>query len=234
MAFDPVERTRAFLKTITPTSRVALLHDDDPDGVCSGVLATKLLKRAAGMDFHHRQIAPHEPFTTGITISDALAYDTTFDERVFQTVLRAQKPEDVIQSPLKQYHDAIQNEINKWIIRFKEEADYLPEARLKILELHPPYHIRSTLNTILSFTHDTLNTILLYQQRDNVINFSTRNQTGLVPLNDVLREAIAGLSDSEGGGHPKAAGGHCDAKDWPIVKQRITDQLRAYAKKNAQ
>ncbi len=368
MPFDPVQRTRDFLETITPSSKIALLHDDDPDGTCSGVLATRLLKRSTGKELSHRQVAPHEPFLMGITptlaargithviicdlsidrnpdkikeaekhfhilsfdhhkllndvnsgrtflikphlfwngkdpskyctsklaydvgnhitdlsdgdwlaltgsicdiatepwkdwmqsvfskyhellptdlftslfgkvgltISDALAYETTFDERVFQTVLAAHTPADVIQSPLKQYHDAIQNEINKWIALFKEKADHFPQAHLKSLELNTPYHIRSTLNTILSFTHDKLNTILLYQRRDNVVNFSTRNQSGTVPLNDVLREAIADLPDSEGGGHPKAAGGHCNAKDWPIVKQRITDQLRAYAKKNAQ
>jgi len=361
MPFDPVEKTRAFLATITLNSRVALLHDDDPDGVCSGVLVTRLLQRAKHLDLTHRQTAPHDPFSSrlvnglitrgithvivcdlsidksptvvkqaehhfhilsldhhqllhdvnserttlikphlfwngkdpakyctsklaydignaivdlsdsewlamtgsisdiatepwtdwmrtvftkyhaemkvdlfqtlfgkvAITINDTIAYDEKLVGDAFDTVFKAKTPQDVLNSPLKTYHDAIQAEMDKWINEFNKHAEQLPDAKLKILEIDTPYGIRSALISQLSFTHDTKNTLILWQRNGDRVEFSSRNQTGDVPLNDVMREAVAGLLETDGGGHRKAAGGHCNAKDWPDVKQRIINALTA-------
>jgi hypothetical protein len=162
-----------------------------------------------------------------ITINNTIAYDEKLVGDAFDAVLKAKTPHDVLNSPLKTYHNAIHAEMDKWINEFNSHAEHISEAKLKLLEINTPYGIRSALISQLSFTHDTKNTLILWQRNGNRIDFSSRNQTGDVPLHDVMREAVAGLPDTDGGGHRKAAGGHCRTQDWPLVKKRIIDALTA-------
>lgn len=52
-----LNRFRKFFESITPKDRVAVIHHTDPDGVCSGVIISKLVERLRGkkIDLRHNQ-----------------------------------------------------------------------------------------------------------------------------------------------------------------------------------
>lgn len=52
-----LNRFRKFFESISPEDRVAVIHHTDPDGVCSGVIVSKLVERLRGrkIDLRHNQ-----------------------------------------------------------------------------------------------------------------------------------------------------------------------------------
>lgn len=46
---QPLERVDHFLKTIKPDDKLALIHDTDPDGICSAVIMAKCVERLCGI-----------------------------------------------------------------------------------------------------------------------------------------------------------------------------------------
>ena len=65
-----LKRFDTFIKGINKKDRVAIMHDTDPDGVCSAVIMSKLLKKTRGRnaDFRINQKA-HEKSLTKETVN---------------------------------------------------------------------------------------------------------------------------------------------------------------------
>jgi len=58
-----LRKVDTFLRGITRSDTVALLHDKDPDGICSGVLLHHALKRLRGRGVDVRINAPHDSYS---------------------------------------------------------------------------------------------------------------------------------------------------------------------------
>lgn len=54
-----IKRIDEFVKSLDKNTKIALLHDTDPDGVCSGVLFTKAIERLRGSGVDYRLVQMH-------------------------------------------------------------------------------------------------------------------------------------------------------------------------------
>ncbi|MDO8647622.1 MAG: DHHA1 domain-containing protein [Candidatus Diapherotrites archaeon] len=73
-------------------------------------------------------------------------------------------------------------------------------------------------------------TLIIAQNADNGISFSSRRQDRKVAVNDLLEEAVKNLNGGTAGGHAPAAGGKIRAQDLQKFRQNVLEILeRKYA-----
>lgn len=126
-------RFRNFFESITPEDRVAVIHHTDPDGVCSGVIVSKLIERLRGrkIDFRHNQKG-NIHFITPQTynklksrkINKVIITDLTVDDFP-EFVKRAEKFADIL---VLDHHQIHHNLNSKKIVMIKPQmfCDILP------------------------------------------------------------------------------------------------------------
>jgi single-stranded DNA-specific DHH superfamily exonuclease len=211
---------------------------DDLDWVAAtGVIAD--MAGSAWPDFlhsvferHNLKPNPKDWFKSDIGSVSGLFFSAmTIDEKnvsyCFDVLMKAKQPKDVFKDKkLASIRKLLDKEINVWITNAPKRMERDEKLKLIWYEVKPKYHINSPISTILSLRPEYNEwVVLIIEQNKGVASISGRCQSRRVAMNDLLKNATAGLKDGAGGGHIPAAGAHCNSKDLPKLKQRIVETL---------
>jgi single-stranded DNA-specific DHH superfamily exonuclease len=145
----------------------------------------------------------------------------------YNLLMNAKKPEDILKDKkLFALRKSIEKETAKWV-RGAEKLMH-KDDRLKLIwyEIRPKYHLNSPISTMLSLDPKYEDyAILVVEKNRDIVRVSGRCQSKRVKMNELLKNAVRGLSDSAGGGHIPAAGAHFRPSDTSKFRQRIIDGL---------
>jgi len=164
-----------------------------------------------------------QPGEIGKVIANALIYYAPNLMEVYELVLN----KDL--SSLKKADKVIKKEIERWIEKFKKEAEYFEKQKLYFAYGNPKYNIVSVVASKLSDEDFRENTIIFVsdiKDKEGFVKLSSRNQTGKVDLNKLLRKCIEGLENANAGGHFKASAGVIMKKDLNKFKEKLLIELK--------
>ena len=114
----------------------------------------------------------------------------------------------------------IENEIDRKMETFFDNAEFFPEKKMYFYFLDSPYNIKSYLITMLSSLKKDY-TFIIYVVKGDNISFSARNQSKQKDMNLLMKKSIEGLDYSFGGGHVAAAGAKIHKKDFEKFKNNL-------------
>jgi single-stranded DNA-specific DHH superfamily exonuclease len=166
-----------------------------------------------------------EPGEIGKAIANAPIYYSSDLMKVYDLVLN----KDL--TSLKKADKVIRKEIEKWIEKFKKEAEYFEEQKLYFAYGNPKYNIVSVVANKLSdeyFGESTVIFVSDIRDKKGFVKLSSRNQTGKVDLNKLLRKCVEGLENANAGGHFKASAGVIMKKDLEKFKERLLIELKQF------
>lgn len=165
------------------------------------------------------------PGQVAIYINDAICFDMKNIDEAFNAVLESKSAQEVMDSSIKNYHDAVETEIQKWVSDAKENAEWHEDLKLMFYEVNPKYKIKSALSTILGLKYYDW-TIILAAPDGDTMTISARSNTSKVAVNKLLQVAFEGLPGAVGGGHVPAAGGACKVSDYPKFKENVLKLIK--------
>jgi single-stranded DNA-specific DHH superfamily exonuclease len=166
-----------------------------------------------------------KPGEIGKAIANSLIYYYPDLKKVYDLVLK----EDT--SSFNKADKIIRKEIEVWIEKFKEEAEYFPEQRLYFAYGNPKYNIVSVVASKLSdeeFRESTVIFISDIGDKKGFVKLSARNQTGKVDLGKLLKKCVEGFENANAGGHVKASAGVIMKKDLSKFKDRLLSEIKTY------
>lgn len=163
-----------------------------------------------------------EPGKTGQIIGNSLIYYRDDIKKVYDLVLEKDFDE------LRKDNDLVEEEISKWVEKFKTDGEYFPEKKLHFYVGGPKYPVASVIATKLSdedFKDDTVVFVSDSNTQEGFVKLSARNQTGKINLSKILKKSIEGFEDSSAGGHVKASAGNFPKKYLGEFKKRLLENL---------
>jgi len=124
---------------------------------------------------------------------------------------------------LEETYLIIQKEIDSFINKFEEDAEFFPEKNLYIYYFKPKFKISSTLSTLISLKYKTKSLIFIVEDTkdENYLKMSARNQNASEDMNKLLKKGIEGLEDANAGGHAAASGARIMKKDLDEFKKNL-------------
>lgn len=212
-----------------------LVDTNDLDWLsCIGILADTNYR--SWKEFFNRTLKKYngslndDPFKTKFgkitsLISSAIFYSDKNIPKVVEIVMNAKAPEDVLNSELTKYEEAVQKEISQWRTNVKKKAEFYDDINLIYYEIQPKFDIKSVVSTLISFDYKD-KTVIVVDARNDFIGASGRNQSGKVAVNDLFSNAVKGLEKANGGGHKGASGAGFLKKDLHLFKKRIMELLK--------
>lgn len=156
-------------------------------------------------------------------IASAPEFGFNVIQESFDVLNNAKSFDDVLNSSLLKYRKIINKEMNKFLKDFNENAERIED--LVFYEFSSKYTIGSTLSTRVSFREPNKTFIVLQDSGDGWIKISLRRQDTKVKVNELVSEAVKGLSEASGGGHIPAAGGRIKKRDLDLFKEKIMQLL---------
>jgi single-stranded DNA-specific DHH superfamily exonuclease len=168
-------------------------------------------------DLNKDNLMDSEPGNLSETINAGITYFKGNERKIFDLVLKGKTKK------LEKYHKIIQKEIQNLIDEFKKKAEFYPEKNLYFYYAKPKFSLTSAVATILSLEFNDKTIIIASDVKDdnNFIKVSSRNQSGKVNLNELMKKGIAGLENASAGGHIMASAGRFLKKDLEKFKQNI-------------
>lgn len=111
-------------------------------------------------------------------------------------------------------------EVERLVSLFEQDKQQFADGYL--FEFVPRFPCGSMVGTIISGRYPN-KTILTFREDASVgfYHVSARRQDKQKNMSDFLKGLVAGLEDSDAGGHVPAAGGHFRIQDLEIVKKRL-------------
>jgi single-stranded DNA-specific DHH superfamily exonuclease len=198
--------------------------------VCAAVIMDYDFTEDENMDFlksiypgtEKEEIWNSEPGKIGTKIGNALIYYDSDLEKVYDLVLKKDLDK------LSEADKIIQNEIDKWVEKFKNEAEHYSESNLYFYYATPEYSITPPVSTIVSEIYGGSTIVFLKDKKEHLdqIGINSRNQSGKVKLGEVLRKCIQGFENSSAGGHDRASGGDFPKKYLEEFKSRLIKELK--------
>ena len=155
-------------------------------------------------------------------IANSLTYYKKDLRRVYELVLE----EDF--DSFEKADRVIGDEIKRWVVKYKDEAEYYPKKNLYYLYATPDYSITSAVVSIISnkeLPNDTLIFISDDLMNEGFVKMSARNQTEKIQLGKILKKCVEDFEDSNAGGHDKAAAGGFPKKYLNLFKERLLEEL---------
>ena len=137
----------------------------------------------------------------------AAAYGTESSkgsDEAFDTVVKAENPEDVTSSRLMLHYNKFQGELEHVMDDFEHNAEHHEKFGAYVYRVSSKYKIMSVVATLVSERYAD-NVVFLYRETANHIECSVRCQSGRVDVAALMQELTRGIGS--GGGHQKAAGG---------------------------
>lgn len=161
-------------------------------------------------------------------IGSTILYDHRKVKEVLDILMKSNGPDELLESNLKDYEKAVDDEIQYWIKKHFAHAQFFPELELIVYIVSPRFPINSPLSTILSkkyYPQQTL--IVIHDSGDSNLGISLRRQDYKVHCPNLVKGAISGLLNSNGGGHIPAAGGKILRKDLDTFLENLKQELRS-------
>ncbi|MBI2542940.1 MAG: DHH family phosphoesterase [Candidatus Aenigmarchaeota archaeon] len=100
-------------------------------------------------------------------------------------------------------------ELNRLLKDFEKRGK--KDKNLAVYEIKSKYNIKSLLASVLSKTVNS-RVIVIYQKSGKYIDVSFRRGSSMVNLNEISNNSVKGMTDSNAGGHPVAAGARFPAR----------------------
>ena len=158
-----------------------------------------------------------EPGNLSEKINAGVTYFKGNEKKIFDLILKNKTKK------LEKYHKIIQKEIQNLIDEFKKKAEFYPDKNLYFYYAKPKFSLASVVTTILSVAETDKTFVLASDIKDepNFVKVSSRNQSGKVNLNELMKKGIVGLESASAGGHIMASEGRFLKKDLEKFKQNI-------------
>lgn len=175
---------------------------------------------------------PKDWFKTELgKISELLLAAMIIDEEninyCYDSLMKAKAPSDILKDKkLVSFRKSLEKEINKWVKLAPQLMQKDELLKLMWYEITPKYPINSPLSSMLSLDpkyHDYA--IIIVDKGKDIVRVSGRCQSRRVRMNELLKNAVKGFKDANGGGHVPAAGAHFRPADLQRFRQRIVDAL---------
>ena len=150
-------------------------------------------------------------------IGFALIYFKRKEKKVFN-LLQKQK-----QKLFDKYYNIIKKEVIEYEDSFRREAEFYPEKNLYLFYKTPKYHLISLAINKLALETPEKTIVCLNDSMDSpeFLSASFRNQLGKENVNLLVKKAINGLENANGGGHVPAAAARFLKKDLEKFKENI-------------
>src|SRR3989344_3638714 len=165
------------------------------------------------------------------TISSAEVYSEKNISICFNTLYKAQIPDDIINSKLSKFRAIIEDEIDYYIRNAQNLAEFYEDIELVFYHVTPKHAIKSPLCTILGFKYPD-QTVMVVTEENNLHCISARRQDKKVAMNNLLEECTKGFENSNAGGHAVAAGAAFPSEYFAEFKKNLLDELKKYRLKN--
>lgn len=124
---------------------------------------------------------------------------------------------------LNEAYRIVEKEIDKYVDEFKDEAEFISDKNLYFYEFNPKFKISSIVTSKLSDTeHDKI--FISFSKYDGFIKVSARNQGGIKDVGELMKKAVEGLEDANGGGHAKAAAATIRKEDLEEFRENLLSQ----------
>ncbi|MFA5071690.1 MAG: DHH family phosphoesterase [Candidatus Pacearchaeota archaeon] len=158
-----------------------------------------------------------EPGNLSETINAGITYFKGDERKIFDLVLKGKTKK------LEKYHKIIQKEIQNLIDEFHKKAEFYSEKNLYFYYASPKFSLTSAVATILSleFPDKTIIIASDVKNEKDFVKVSSRNQSGNVNLNELMKKGIVGLENASAGGHIMASAAKFMKKDLEKFKQNI-------------
>ncbi len=156
-------------------------------------------------------------------IGSATIYDPSLLDECFEVLSKAKSPKEVLGSSLKRYKQIIDNEIQRLIKDFSENAE--THQDIVFYDMESKFDLCSTLSTIVSHTYMPNKTLFIFQKKNGNVVVNARRQDNKVNLVDLIRESLKELEGASGGGHIPAAGANIQRKDLNKFKKNLLENL---------
>jgi nanoRNase/pAp phosphatase (c-di-AMP/oligoRNAs hydrolase) len=150
-------------------------------------------------------------------ISSALTYLKGDVKKVYDLILRGNMEE------LREYRVIIDEETKKYTNKYIKEAEFFPEKNLYFYYTTPELDVSSAVATILSLREKDKTFIFVsdIKGEKGYVKVSSRNQSGNVDLNSLLKKGIERLENATAGGHAKASGARFMKRDIDKFKENL-------------
>jgi single-stranded DNA-specific DHH superfamily exonuclease len=160
-------------------------------------------------------IASSTPGINARKIADALIYYSDDKKKVYELVVNR----DI--NGLGEVYEIIEEEINREVKEYFENAEYFPEKKIYIFKIDSKFNIASTVTTIVSKFKKAIFLSVMEISNQGMIKISARDQTGGGNVGELMKKGIQDLENAVGGGHKKAAAARINKKDFYKFKENI-------------
>ena len=157
-------------------------------------------------------------------ISYTALYDKTKHKDSMKILQESKSYKDVLNSKIKKYFTAVDNEIKEHIVAAKKRVEIIGDVAF--YKIKPKYSISSPLSTIINIYHypdKTFVTITDKGNKDEMFRVSFRRNDEKKDMVKLIKEANKGLEKASGGGHKPAAGARIMKKNLEEFKKRIIE-----------
>lgn len=148
-------------------------------------------------------------------ISSALIYYVGNLEKVYGLVKRKDF------GVLKKCRKVIDDEVEKYVKKFKQEAEFFPKKNLYFYYCKPKFNVVSIVTLLLSFEEVNSTFIFVSPMGKDYLKISVKNQSKKVDMNELMKKGVKGLENATGGGHVPASGGRIMKKDLKKFKENV-------------
>jgi single-stranded DNA-specific DHH superfamily exonuclease len=128
---------------------------------------------------------------------------------------------------LLKYKKIIEKEIASTSEKFVKEAEYYPEKNLYFYYSPLKFGVSSIIVSELSSKQPEKTFIFVSDitNKPDFVKVSSRNNSGKIDLNTLMKKGVEGLKEAMGGGHVAASGASFMKKDLDKFKQNILNAL---------
>jgi single-stranded DNA-specific DHH superfamily exonuclease len=113
----------------------------------------------------------------------------------------------------------IKEEYEKKMFEFDEKKEV--HGHIIFYEFESEYYVNSPVCTTLSILRVPEKCVLSVHIKDGIASVSARDQKGKLHVGNMMKDCTKGLPDSNGGGHPVAAGAKVNIEDYETFKKRV-------------
>ena len=124
---------------------------------------------------------------------------------------------------LEKYHKIIKQEIDKEITSLWRNAEFNEDKKIYFYFLKPKHRVKAIIATQISLEKPDCSFVLVTQEGTDkkYLGASARNQSMNRDMNELMKKAIQGLENANGGGHIPAAGARFMKKDLEKFKENL-------------
>lgn len=173
-------------------------------------------------DLTRENIFDSEPAEFSKTICFGLVFFKGKEKKIFDLILKNKI------NKIEKYSKIVSQEIFNEMEKFKKNAEFYPEKNLYFYYDNPKFDICSYLGTILSLKEPDKIFIFVsgIKNNEDFVKISSRNQSGRINLNEIMKRSIEGLENATAGGHFMACGGKIMKEDIEKFKDNILSVIQ--------